>query len=312
MKPVFCVVRVLTTLLLFLAPAGVVAEPVEAPSSPVVSRIVWSNQTSTRVNPLGLGNQTRLGFQRGLYVGENVLTRDNFWHVGGNLFLSPARLRVAAVAEVRPVSLLTLRASAGYTYYLGTFRAMQSRPSAQDDLSDAAMVANRNGPLGNYATFGTHVELEPTLQLAWGRWLMRDRAMWGWYNAALRAGDRVWRDPLLDVTVANNGWVFTNDVDVLYRITTGPAMFAVGLRHALVRPFYPEEASAETRNGQQRLGVLVAYTFFDRGDVVFDRPTLAVNVGRYLTHPYRAEPGLSAQNLFVTVGFAFHGQIWRN
>ena len=301
----------LTLALLSLHSAAALAETAPEAGVPAIARIVLTNQTYLRINPLGLGNQTRIGYQRGLYTGNNPLTQDNFWHVGINLRVTPALVRGSAVLEAQPLTVLNLRATGGYSGYFGTFNSLQSRASAQDDLSDAAMAAHKGGPLGSYATSGWHVELEPTLQFAWGPAFIRDKAMWGWYHAALRPGDRVLYDALLDVPVANGGWVFANDLDLLYRHSLSTARFAIGVRHSVVQPFYPSEASQEAANAQQRLGILVAYTLFDNQDAGFIRPTLVVNVGRYLSHRYREDVGLSAQNLFCLIGFAFQSELWR-
>ena len=301
----------LMTALLGLHPSDGLAEP--GPDSGVAAapRILLTNQTSFRFNPSGLGNQTRIGYQRGIYAGNSPLTQDNHWHLGANLRVTPAGVRVSAVIEVQPLAVLNLRATGGYSGYFGTFHSMQSRPSAQDELSDAAMDAHKVGPLGNYATSGAHLELETTLQFAWGRAFIRDRAMSGWYRAALRAGDRVWYDAVLDVPVANGGWVFANDLDLLYRQSLTAGKFAVGVRHTLVQPFYPADAGAAVADGQQRLGILASYTLFDHGNAAFDRPTLMINAGRYLSHRYREDAGVSAQNLFVFAGFAFQSDLWR-
>ena len=51
--------------------------------------------------------------------------------------------------------------------------------------------------------------------------------------------------------------------------------------------FAPGETAADAPNGHQRLGALLAYTFFDQGFTTFNKPTVFLNAAWYVQHRFR-------------------------
>jgi hypothetical protein len=281
-------------------------------------RLVLNSLNIFRWNPIGLESQNRFGWQQKLYEGHSRATNDNFWFAGTYVRLNPASVRAAAMVEVQPVALFNLRLSAERLQYYGNFTFLQSRPSANDDLSDAEMKRNATGALGNYAGGGYHVSVEPTLQAQVGPIVVRNKAFFGYFDMDLRAGDRVWYEPTLDVPVPDRGWVFANDADVLYRRQVGEAMLSLGVRYSLVRPWYQsnhllagqDPAASLALNDHHRVGLLAAWTWYDRGGKHFDKPSVILIASRYLSHRSRAGEGPNAVagggNMpYVVLGFAF-------
>ncbi len=291
----------------------------ELPKIPT-TRVMANNLTIFRLNPIGLENRTRFGWQRKLYEGHARATNDNFIFAGTYLRVHPAGGRVAALLEVQPVALFNLRLTAEALGYLGNFTFIQSRASAFDDLSDKAMAANKEGPQGNYRSGGLHFTIEPTLQAAVGPIVVRTKAFFGRFDMSLQRGDAVWYEPTLDVPVSGNGWVFANDLDVLYRKSMGEAMLTLGLRYSVVRPLYGKADVLEGQdvdaaikaNDHHRVGVLAAYTLYDRPGTSFNKPSIVGIVSRYVDHRFRTGSGpnhVNANVPYFVLGFAFESDL---
>jgi hypothetical protein len=116
----------------------------------------------------------------------------------------------------------------------------------------------------------------------------------------LHDGDRSFYDATLDTLVPARGWVLTNDLDAVYQHPDPRYRFTVGLRYTVVKPLYtkndfrPGEDRGLEDNEHQRLGPVFAYTFFDRGYVHFNKPTLFLIVNWYLDARYREGQAKSA------------------
>ncbi len=309
----------LTSVILLALPLSAAAEPPALPAIPA-QRLVLNSLSIFRYNPIGLETRARFGWQQKFYEGHHRATNDNFWFAGTYIRLSPAGARAAAMVELQPVAMFNLRLTAEKILYFGNFTFVQSRVSANDDLSDAAMKANATGPLGNTSGGGTHLSVEPKLQAAVGPIVIRSSAFFGHFDMALRRGDRVWYEATLDVPVPGDGWVFANDVDVLLRRPMGEAMLTIGARYSMVRPLYrqrdvlpgedPDAAAA--RNDHHRVGLVAAYTFYDRGISAFNKPTVVVLAHRYLDHRFRMGVGPNAVNAnipYFVLGFAFDSDL---
>lgn len=300
----------------------VAAVPATASELPVIpaQRLVANDLTIARINPPGLENRLRFGWQQKFYEGTSKATNDNFWFAGTYLRFNPAGLRAAARVELQPAAVFNLTLSAEYLYYYGNFTFMQSRRSALDPLSDADLEDNIEGAQGNYSAGGLHATIEPLLQFAVGPVVVRNKLLLGWFDMALQRGDQVWYEPTMDVAVPGTGWLLANTFDVLYRKPLGEAMLTVGMRYSLVQPLYEAkhvrddedpDAASET-NSHHRLGLLAAYTFYDRGFTSFNKPSLVLIVSRYLDHRYRVGKGpnsVSANVPYAVLAFAFQSDL---
>lgn len=313
--------RVLIPVVGLLAAAASIAEaqnkglvpPVRTPYPIPKVRIAISNLLVGRVNPLGLEDQLRVGVLKRLFVDSAMAMRDNYAGVSLAPRLSPAYVKVGPSFELQPLSMLNLRFTAEVMQWFGTFNTLQSFGSPLDDYSDTTMRAN-NGAGLSYRPHGVHIFLEPTVQLRVGPVAFRNRLSIEWFHMALRPGDRTFYDISLDTMVENGGFVIANDMDLLYlhRFNRWPTtQLAVGARYSVVQPLYSKEAYRPGEdpnvnpNGQHRLGPILALTFFDRGYIHFNKPTLLIIVNWYVQHRWRTGADVSAGAPYAVIGFAF-------
>jgi hypothetical protein len=112
-------------------------------------------------------------------------------------------------------------------------------------------------------------------------------------------------------------------MDLLYRSRFG---LTAGVRYSIVHPLYTrgdyrDNEEAVSDNGHQRIGPLVAFTFFDRGFTRFNKPTLLLIVNWYVDHRYRTGQGeTSTLGAFSTspgvpylvLGFSFQSDLINN
>lgn len=315
-------------------PAGIVQAP--------QSRFVINNLLVLRVNPVGLEDQMRIGYQVRLSDRTNLLLRDTFVFLGFAPRFNPAFVKIGPSFEVQPLSIFNLRVGAEFIGLFSTFGFLQSYTSPRDDYSDTMLrncstadwfkecsyvKASGERVTGvderrNYSTIGAHVMIEPLIQLKLGPVAFRNKLALEYWDMNVRGGDTVFYDVTLDTLVPARGWVLANDMDLLYVSKFG---LTAGVRYSVVKPFYtsreyraigePEDAD----NSHQRLGPMLAYTFFDRGFTRFNKPTLLLIANWYVSHRYRtgATPSSVLPGVFVNspampyliLGFAFQSDL---
>ncbi|WP_157774725.1 hypothetical protein [Melittangium boletus] len=263
-----------------------------------------------RLNPLGLENQTRFGYQSVLYRNDSALFRDNYLYLGASSKLNPAGIKIGPMVELQPLSVFTLRLLGEYVGFFSTFNAMQSFSSPNQEYSDALLAA-RGASGENYAASGLHFMIEPLLQMKVGPLLLRNRFSLEYWSMALRGTDRVWYDPTPDTLLPGRGFTLGNEADILF---AGRPSLLLGARYNLLKPLYRARDFAagevESRNnGYQRLGLLAAYIFWEEPYTAFNRPTLLLNVAWYLQHRYRAGAEVSRSVPYVALAFSFQSDL---
>lgn len=269
-------------------------------------RIAIVNLLVGRVNPLGLENQLRIGVQKRLYGSSSLVLRDNFIHFGLTPKLNPAFVKVGPNLEIQALSVLNLRFAWEAIRYFGSFGLVQSFPSPLDVYSDTALNQGKDAGR-NYKPEATHFIFEPTIQMKAGPIAIRNRFSVEYWNLRANTGDTVFYEQTLDTLIPTNGWVISNDLDVLY---LSKFRFVVGARYSAVLPLYSasDYRPGETQvhdNGHQRLGPLFAYTFFDRGYTRFNKPTLVLIANWYLNHRWRTGQDVNQGIPYLVLGFAF-------
>jgi hypothetical protein len=291
------------------ASAGVTPKSPPPPPEPEIPRLrfTMTNLLVGRVNPLGLEDQLRAGLQQKLYDRDSLVVHDNFLFFGTLPKLNPAYLKVGPAVEIQPVTVLNLRVAAELFRWFGSFKFMQSFYSPLADWSDSAL--SRGGDAGrNYVTTGAHVYIEPTVRLKVGPIALQNRFSAEYWNMNLHNGDRVFYEPTLDTLVPANGWVITNDLDLLYLTNF---RFVAGVRYSVVAPQYssqdlaPGDLVNASTNRQQRIGPLFAYTFFRRGFARFDQPTLVLILNWYVEHRFRTGVDVNQGIPYGVLAFAF-------
>ncbi|CAN5833675.1 hypothetical protein BH11MYX3_BH11MYX3_36610 [soil metagenome] len=286
-------------------------------------RLMVSDLSMLRVNPIGLETRARFGLQKRLYYSEKAVTRTNFMFVGMYPRLNPASASVSVGGELQPASVFNLRAFGEIQQYFGTFGYLQSFRSADANFSDHRMKDLRNDPvLEPQAAKLLHASIQPMLMAKVGPIAVRALFQLDYWKLDVRDGDTSAYEPTFDTLLPDRGWTFSTDTDVLY---TGKKRLAIGLRHTFVKPLYKarhftDQAAFDAYDGEnshQRLGLFGAYTLRDTGPSHFNKPTVILIVSWYLSHKYRTgAPGtlpadhatddyVSRAVPYVLAGFAF-------
>ncbi|APR88119.1 hypothetical protein A7982_13468 [Minicystis rosea] len=290
---------------------------------PPATRLVLNNLVAFRYNPLGFEDQLRAGLQRRLYQSSSQLLRDNFLFGGVAPRVNPAFVKLGPSMEIQPLSVFNLRVGAEFVGYYSTFGFLQSFTSPTQDYSDTRLLERRREtPAKNYATYGVHAMIEPTLQFKIGPVVLRNKLAIEYWMMRVHAGDRVFYDVTLDTLIPKAGWVMQNDLDALYmhELTSlggslKGARLTAGVRYTAVKPLYkstdfaPGDNRALADNDHHRVGPLVAFTFFDRGYTSFNRPTAIVIANWYVHHRFRTGQDVSGAIPYLIVGFSFQSDL---
>ena len=190
--------------------------PTDGPpwQAPPDTRLVLNQLLVGRYNPLGLEYQLRAGVQKKLYVSQRATTRDNF--VFGGLYpkINPPYVKVGPSLEIQPVSFFNLRVAGEFIGFFSTFGFLQSFTSPMVDYSDTALTAGKDAKR-NYSTYGGHGMIEPCLQLRFGNVVVRDKVAIEYWRMNVHDGDRVFYDVTLDTLISRDGWVVSNDAELI-------------------------------------------------------------------------------------------------
>ena len=287
--------------------------------APPLHRVVHRNTFALRYNPLGLLYEGRFTYRLRLYESDSLALRDNFIGIGLTPIVSPQFLRAGAYVEVQPMTVLGFWASYTFVQYFGTFNVFQSFPSARSSYSDnelARLGSGLNGMPGaqtQYLGNGTELTIGADFQLkVLDALVIRSRARLIRPDMNLREGDTVFYDQFYDVLAPDEGWYFTNDVDLLYQ--TPNKRFVAGARYTQAFVFYDERhfAAGETPanlNTLHRVGPFVGYTFKSVDGASFNNPTVFVLIQWWLQNPNRTggADGVSRALPLIGAGFQMTG-----
>ena len=272
--------------------------------------ISYRSLFAARLNPLGLSEEFTLSYRYRLYESDSLALEDNFVGVSVIPYFSPAYMMVGGAVEVQPLSILKLWARYDWANYFGTFEYFQSFDNAQADYSDSELERLADAET-NYSTTGTQLTLGGLIQLKVGPVAVRNtfRAILSDFDT--RDSEPVFFDPTQDVLAPNNGWLYTNDSDLLYLTDFG---LIAGVRHTISWAHYDSELlgdSDDPNSPNHRLGPLLAYTFFERDDgASFDKPTVLLIANWYLNHRFRTGQDVSQAIPYLVLGFAFGGNLY--
>ncbi len=234
-----------------------------------------------------------------------------FGFLGG---LSPAFGRVGLYAEVQPLTLLRLWASYELVGYFGSFNNLASFPSASADITERNLRERGAAGTPAYNTFGGEFRAGANAQVKLGPFALRDTLRFTHSSFTVRSGDRVFYDPVTDILAPNDGWVVTNDVDLLGLVEE--IRFAVGARWSYAHSFFDQGHYNATEltgplpdNDIHRVGLLASYTFEDNGGARFDRPTLSLLVQWHLLHRTRTGQEIDTAIPYTGIAFQFFGDL---
>jgi hypothetical protein len=283
-------------------------------------RLIYSNLTALRYNPLGLVNEFTGGYRYQLVDKgkDSVLFTESFVAAQLHTFVTPAYARIGPKIDIQPLALLNLSATYDLTGYFGSFGLLQSYRSPTDDWSDSELDRRDDAgdpAIDNYRTWGHFVTLAALLQAKVKNIAIRDNLKFYYTDYDLRLGDTVSYDQTLDIPLPNRGWTVTNDLDLLYLFDFG---LSVGARYTLTEAFYkarhfqPAEPISRPNGPTHRVGPAFLYTFFNRPHQRFNKPTLIVLMQWWAAHRFRTGQDVSAAVPYLVVGFRFEGDLLPN
>jgi len=249
-------------------------------------RWMWHNLTAIRVNPLGVTNRFRTGYQMQLSHRNEAIFEESYASAQLDTEITPAFGYVGGRLEVQPVKLFNFWGSYGVVGSFGSFSHTRSFASALDHHPDDLLSDTRDQ---DYSSVGHKAVLSGMFQIGIGGLAMRDNFKGHWRKQDLAEGDNVFWDASLDVLYPNDGWVITNDADLL-AITDWDLI--IGLRytftHAIYRHSHLGPGARNINTPHHRVGPALIYTFFDDGPgTMWNKPTLVLLTQWWAGHRYR-------------------------
>lgn len=289
-------------------------EPSIPPPLAPKHRLVYKNLFALRYNPLGLVNENTLGWAMRLYERRGALFEPAYVGAKLHTFVSPAYSRVGPQVEFSPLAILNLSATYDFIGYYGTFNQMQSFATPAVDYSDTQLGENDDNG-ASYPTWGSMVTLSALLQAKAGPIAIRDNLKGYYTDFKLRDGGKVFYDQTLDILVPDGGWSLTNDLDLLVLFNNG---LKLGARYTVTQAFYKKrhfqqgEPVSQPNGPTHRIGPAVLYTFYDKPQRRFNKPTLIVLSQWWARHRYRTGADVNAAVPYIVLGFLFEGDLLPN
>lgn len=274
---------------------------------PPLHRIVHRNTLALRVNPLGLIYDARFMYRLRLYQSDSKALRDNFLGVGFAPTASPAFAGIGPYVEFNPLTMFGVWAMIQFIQYFGSFNLLQGFPGAQSDYSDRAIKLNPGNPTNGY-----EVSLGANFQAKVSVVIVRSQARMVYGNMRLNEGERIYYNQLFDMGIPNQGWMFTNDLDVLYqglenKLVAGARYTATVPLYDPARHFDPNDPVQAADNTTHRVGPFVGYTFkFDDG-ARFNTPTAFILIQWWLKNRFRNGYDTPTALPLIGVGFQMTG-----
>lgn len=304
------------------------ADDKSAPPPPKSDRLVFSDLTVFRLNPLGLETRARFGVQKRLYASDKAITQNNFRFIGVYPKLNPVSGHLAIGGELQPASILNIKAVVEVQKYFGILGYLQSFRTPSANYSDNRMNDLRGT---EQTSLVYHASFAPLLQLKVGPVAIRSLFQFDYWRLDIRDNDTVAYEATFDTLLPDNGWTISADTDLLF---VGRPGLAIGLRHSWVKPIYRaehfvdvgDEAQYDDDNAHHRVGLFAALTLRDTPQVAFNKPTIVLIASWYLQHRWRTgRPDLTDADIsgdvnnddfrsrafpYLLLGFAFESDFY--
>jgi hypothetical protein len=292
-----------------LPPAAPAPEP--APRH----RLMYSNALVLRVNPLGLEDRFSLVYRRRLSARTGKLWDDTYFGVGLTPTVSPSISRIGATMTLIPLAILQFRAAYYFVGWYGSqkFKAHPFQSPYDDSGPDVLKARADNKQAIN--TYGGQAELAALFQIKLGPIALRDELTFFHNLVKLPSGSDVFYDLRHDILAPARGWFLSNDSDLVYVNTKH--RFNIGVRATYYHVFYPTGAyepgdvENDKMNDTARIGPLISYTFRDRPERRFLKPTLFFAAQWWVKHRFRTGQDVSQGLPLMVLGFSFNGELWR-
>jgi hypothetical protein len=285
-------------------------------------RVTWSSLSVLRYNPLGLQEIFDLGYEYKLFDSDSLLLKDSFVGVSFSPIMTPAFANPGVTLKLQPIALLRLEARASVIQYFGNFNLMQSFPSAETATFSDSQIKDQgtrtdSKPSSAYATTGHNFGLAGELRWAGFRdeadrpqVEARSRLNATYHRMNLEAGDTVWYDQYFDLLVPKQGWTISNDLDIFARFNLqGTSVLRAGVRYNYARSFIDDNTRSDVDAATQRVGPMVAYTFYDEPGKRVNKPTIIGVFNWHLAHPYRTGQDVTQALPYFAVAYAVTGDL---
>lgn len=293
--------------------------PRRAPGPPVPAQpyvhegFVYRSTTAARYNPLGLSSFFRLGYQVPLLgPQESVLLQRTYAGINALASITPAFVRAGGRVDIQPLAILQLSAAYEALGLFGTFDTLQSFARVSEDFSEERQAERGEAGLA-YATTGSIFTAEAVLQGKVGPVVLVSTSDFIHTDMSVRGDDPFYLDLPLAILAAEEGWLFSNETDLLFLTSFG---FGFGARHALYHSFLPaadvagEEARAREITPIQFAGPVLIYQLFEEpGPARFNAPTFFLNVAWWIRNPYRTGQEIPQGVPYIAAGFTFRGEL---
>tara|TARA_Y100000589_G_scaffold264976_1_gene255797 strand:- start:113 stop:994 length:882 start_codon:yes stop_codon:yes gene_type:complete len=288
--------KLLALFALLMSATVATASDEEAPTS----RLYMESLLGGRINPKGLQERFFLSYRYKLSNRDHILFKDTHFSIGPVTTLTPGFGTFGAQVKVQPLAILGFRAAYEFMGTFGTFGQIHQFESLDVDYSDRALDDLGKGR----KRIGSQMTLEGRFQIKLGPVAMRNTFMSRRYDLKSDAGQIAFYDQSTDLLAPTNGWIWTNDVDLLAVMPNG---FTVGARWTSSQALHGTDDLAS--RATHRVGPILAYTIFNRPGEVFNTPTLFLITQWNAQHPYRTGEESSVFIPTVSVGFAFTGDL---
>ncbi len=301
--PTLMLATALATTVLAISTASAQEEGAAAETPEPRGKLLWSDATFFRYNPLGLITSASLEYQYRLHDSEHPALSTNYLSVAFRPIVTPAFARLGATAEIMPLSLLRLGVGYELIPFFGAFGYLQSFQDAEADMWEDTLDDNADAG-ENYATFGRQLSFTGLLQAKAGPIAVRSKATLANVTFDLEGDDTVFFDPFLGIALPERGWYVVNDLDALY---VGGRLVA-GLRHTYIDSFIPDEP--DDPNGPiHRLGPLIVYEIAGDGEGKLQAVKAVGLFQLYLKHRYRAGQEMTRWFPYTGIGIIVEGQL---
>jgi hypothetical protein len=277
-------------------------------------RIIYSNALVARFNPLGLEDRFSLMYRRRLSARTGKLWDDTYFGVGITPTFSPSITRFGPTIQLVPLAILQLRASYYFIGYYGS-QGFKAHPfDSPNDQYGPDTIKGRADAKQGISTFGGQAELSVLFQVKFGPIALRDELIFFHNNIKLPGTNDVFYDLRHDILAPGKGWFLSNDTDLLY--TNAKIRLNAGVRGTYYHIFYPGEVyepgdvTGTNQNDGARVGPLISYSFKDRPEKRFTKPTLFFAAQWWVKHRYRTGQEVSQGLPLMILGFSFTGELW--
>jgi hypothetical protein len=274
-------------------------------------RVVYESLSAFRYNPVGIEEQLVVAYRKRLHGEPGILWRDAYVGAGFTPTLNPAVVRLGGTLEVKPLAIFSLSAGFYYVSWFGALGHVQTFPDVTAEHSDSGLEDGKRAAQNRSAS-GTELQLRAQLVAKAGPIVVRNDTNFFRYALDLSKGERLFYNVRSDVLAPNDGWAMTNDTDLVYLSDGG---FIAGVRGSVTHAFYrsadyPGATDDNPNTPSVRLGPLLAYIFHDDPGAVFNRPTLLLLTGWWLSHRYRTGEDTSQAVPYLVLGFRCEGDLW--